>query len=614
MSVIKNLMNIKNTWSLVVTAVALFAFIFFFERQPQNPAGGAPVQHRLLQKLQQALVSRIEVQVGTNSLTVERTNNTWRMIAPVLYPAHQPEPKNFLARAAELTYTTVIPATELAKSPSGLADYGLQPPRAQFTLVQNNERIEVKIGNETPVGGQCYVQLGDEIAAYLVDSKIGKMFPPAPAYWRDRYLMPPGLAFNRIEIHAGNRVTEFQRDDTNQMWRITKPILARADNVRLKDMVLQWREWQLSAFATDNPPASELEQLGFKPPELELLLGQGTNTVFGVQFGKEVSQGIFALRSLHTNLVVVPQEQWTESLRSPLTDFRERRLLSLAPQAPDFIQVDSEEKFALQKQTNGNWGVVGETNFTVDTVLVNEMLMNLNTLDVLDFEKDNVTDWTPYGLATPAHRYTLMTGGTNPPPAGTNTVIAQLELGTVPDRLRIYARRADETSAYSLLDAVARKLPRTLFNLRDRRVWTFNTNDVKRISIEQEGRKNELVRNSKSLWALADGFNGMVNPFAVEETIFRLSEMQAIRWVARGPNVAQLYGITAESHGVTLTLQRNNGPEEKLMVRIGAVTPSRNGAYAAVIMEGNTVVFEMPQVLHDYIASYLNAPRLPGQK
>lgn len=604
-------MNTKNTWGLVAAAAALFAFIFFFERTPLTPPQA--VQHRLLNRLQTALVSRIEVQVGTNAVTLERTNNNWRVIAPVLYPASQQQARNFLDGCAALVYTTTIPATELAKSPRGLADYGLQPPRSQFTLVQNGERTEVKIGDETPVGGQRYVQLGDEIMAYLVDAKVSALIPTYPTAWRDRNLIPNGLVFNRIEVHAGTRVMELQRDETNQVWRITKPIVARADNVRIKDMIQQWRGWPVTGFVSDNPPASDLERLSIMPPEMELLLGQGTNTIFGLQFGlafKDNPEFVFALRSSHTNLVLAPQ-QWLEPLRNPFTEFRERRLLTFPTNAPDHIQVQSQESFTLQRQTNGSWQVLEQTNVVVDPQLVNELLLNLNNLDVVawDLTTDNVTDWTPYGLAPALQRYSLFSGGTNLPPAGTNVLIAELELGSAKEG-RIYARRRDENSAYALSQLDARKLPRTLFQLRDRRVWTFSTNDVKHIAIEQEGRQHELVRNAKGVWALAEGSQGIVNPLAVEETVYRLGEMRAVKWVDRGPTVAQLYGITAASHGLTLTLQRNGGPEEKLMLRVGSQTPARN-AYAAVILDGTTVVFELPQALHELVTTYLNAPRLP---
>jgi hypothetical protein len=233
----------------------------------------------------------------------------------------------------------------------------------------------------------------------------------------------------------------------------------------------------------------------------------------------------------------------------------------------------------------------------------------LNSLDAVEFTKDNVTDWAAYGLAPVSQRYTLFSGGTNLPPSGTNTLVAQLDLGNV-DGFKIFARRPDEASVYALLVSTTEKLPHTLFDLRDRQVWSFATNEVKRISIEQEGRLHELVRNDKSIWAIAEGFQGSLNPFAVEEAVFRLGQMRAARWVARGPQAAARYGITASSHGITLTLQRNGGPEEKRMLRIGNLTPTRS-AYAAVVMDGTTVVFELPQELYEYVDRYLNAPRLP---
>lgn len=596
----------------MAAAAALFTFIYFFERDVINPLGSNGTQHVLLKKLQPALVSRIEVQVGTNSVALDRSNNTWRVTSPVSYPARQELAKDFLDRCADLNWSTSIPATELAKSPHGLADYGLKPPHAQIVLVQNDQRMEVNIGNETPVGGQRYVQLGDEITAYLVDAKIGLILPQSSYTWRDPSLMPfASLAFNRIEVHAGSRVMEFTRDDSNQVWRITKPFVARADNVRIKGMIQQWRTWPVAGFVSDNPPVTELERFGFKPPELELLLGQGTNTIFGLQFGNTFTDNpdyIFAFRSANTNLVLTPQSL-LEPLRGVITEFRDRRLLTFPTNAPDYIDVQSDERFTLQRQTNGTWRVLQETNFVVDTGLVNELVMNLNNLDVIEFTKDNVTDWTSYGLAKPAHRYTLTAGGTNLPPLGTNTLVAQLDLGAV-DKYKTYARRPDEASAYALLSSVAERLPRTLFDLRDRRVWKFGTNEVTRISIQQEGRKFELVRNEKTIWAIADGFQGSVNPFAVDEGVFRLSEMRAVRWVARGVSVAENYGITGDSHGITLTLKRNGGPEEKLMLRIGNLTPKRD-AYAAVVMDGQTVVFEMPRDLYDYITQYLNAPKMP---
>ncbi len=598
-------MNTKNTWGLVAAAAALFAFIYFVERPANRPA--KPVDHKLLPGLQVALISRIEVKHGTNQVIVERTNDTWRVVSPVTYPAMQNRIKDFLDRASKLVWTGTISASDLAKSPNGLVDYGLQPPLAQFTLVQNSQRLEVKIGGQTLVDGQRYVQVGDEVLAYLVDERIGSLLPANANLWRDTYVVPQnGLTFNRVEIRTGQGIREFQRDETNQLWRITKPITARADNTRFKDWLQQLRAWNLYGFV-DNP-APTLDT-GLNVPELALVLAQGTNEVFGLQFGNQITNNvIYARRSLHSNVVVVA-DQLLEPLRGSINEFRDRRLLTFPTNAVDVVQVQSEDTFTLQRQTNGIWRVLDQTNFVVDPVLVNDLLLSLNGLDIFEFTKDVVTDWTPYGLAPAQHRYLLFSGGTNLPPAGTNALVAELDLGRSVAGT-IFARRPDESSVYSLSDIEAQKLPRALYQLRDRRIWNFTTNEVKQVLIEQNGHKRELVKNAKGIWTLAPGSQGIVNSFAVEETLYRLGEMRAVRWLARGQGNLARYGINLQSQAVTLVLERD-GKEQRLGLRLGSLTPNRN-AYAAVLLGDTSVVFELPQAVHDYLSSYLNAPPPPG--
>lgn len=606
-------MNTKNTWGLVAAAAALFAFIYFVERGA-DAGKHLPSEHKLLTGLQSALVNRIEVQAGTNTLAVERTNGLWRVVTPVVYPALQPRIKAFLDECDKLTWTSTIHATELAESPKGLADYGLQPPRAQITLLQNGHKLELKIGDETPVGGQRYVQLDDDVQAFVVDGKIVNMLPPAAAFWRSPNLLPDPLpVFNRIELHASGRVMELQKDETNQLWRIVRPIPARADNTRIKDLIQQWKVWPVRQFVSDDPQVNR-DNFGLKTPDLELILGQGTNDVFSLQFGTSptnTTDFVYALRSSHTNIVLAPT-QWLDPLKSSFTEFRDRRLLAFPVGAADTVMVRGEESFTLQRQTNGTWSILGQTNFVVDNGLANELLVNLNSLDVVDYVKDIVTDWTPYGLAQPQYSYVALAGGTNPPPAGTNTVVAELDLGAT-SAGRVFARRPDENSVYALSEIDALKLPRAVYQLRDRRIWNFTTNEVKQIHIEQNGVVRDLTRNTNNSWVLAQGSQGVINPFAIEETLYRLGELRATKWVARGVNQLSRYGINTSSHAITLTLQHSNGTSEKLLLRLGNLTPAHN-AYAAILLDGSPVVFELPQVVNDYISTYLNAPSPPGAK
>ena len=595
-------------------AAALFAFIYFVERPATKSS--KPVDHALLPGLQTALISRIEFKLGTNNIQFERTNDAWRVVSPVTYPAMQQRLKDFLDRASKLVWTGTVSASDISRSTNGLVDYGLQPPQAQFTLVQNSRRIEVKIGNKTITDGQRYVQLGDQVQAYLVDEKILGILPQTRDYWRDSFVLPQaGLNFNRVEVRTARGVLEFQKEETNQMWRISKPISARADNIRFKDWLQHIRTWDLYAFV-DTPPAN-LDSIGLKTPELELIFAQSTNEVFNLQVGAVVTNNlVFARRSLHSNIVVVAN-QHLEPLNGNVNEFRDRRLLTYPTNQVDIIKVQSTDSFTLQRLTNGNWQLLEQTNYVVDKVLVNDMLQNMNTLDVLSpnaelsgFVKDVVTDLSPYGLDRPAHSYQLYSN-TNQP--GTNTLVAELDLGAESQESgTIFARRPDESSVYRLMNFDAQKLPRALYQIRDRRIWNFTTNDVKQIIIEQGGHKRELVKNPKGVWGLAPGYQGIVNPFAVEETLYRLGEMRAVRWLASGQASMTKPGYNLQNYAVTVVLDRE-GKEERLVLRIGNQTPNRN-AYAAVILDGKPVVFELPLAVYDYVTSYLNAPPPPGAK
>lgn len=596
-------------------AAALFAFIYFVERPATKSA--KPQNHALLPGLQTALISRIEFKLGTNNIHFERTNDSWRVVAPVTYPAMQQRLKDFLDRASKLAWTGTISASDISRSTNGLVDYGLQPPHAQFTLVQNNRRTEVKIGNPTIVDGQRYVQIGDEVQAYLVDEKILTILPLTGDFWRDSFVLPQtGMNFNRVEVRTARGASEFQRDETNQVWRITKPISARADNIRFKDWLQQLRTWNLYAFV-DTPPAN-LDSIGLKTPELELIFAQGTNEFFNLQIGATVTNNlVFARRSLHSNVVVVAN-QLLEPFNGNVNEFRDRRLLTFPTNQVDSIKIQSTDSFTLQRLTNGNWQLLEQTNFVVDTVLVNDMLRNMNSLDVLSpnsdlsgFVKDVVTDLSPYGLDRPAHSYQLYNSTTNQ--QVTNALIAELDLGAfTPENGTIFARRPDESSVYRLMNFEAQKLPRALYQIRDRRIWNFATNEVKQIIIEQAGNRRELVRSPKGVWGLAPGQQGIVNPFAVDETLYRLGEMRAVRWLASGQASMTNPGYNLQNHAVTIILDRD-GREERLVLRIGNQTPNRN-AYAAVILDGKPVVFELPNAVFDYVSSYLNAPPPPGAK
>lgn len=596
-------------------AAGLFLYILAFER----PWGGGPppaAADALLQRLNPTTVTRIEIVSTQETFRVERAGATWQMTAPVAYPAEPAAINRFLEVAAQLRRLSTIAARDLSSQPRGLSDFGLQPPRTTLKFHQYTDALELRIGARTPVGDQLYCQLAGVDGVQVIDAAFLEYLPRSANDWRNRDLLElRGLAFNRIEVRSGSLGFELQRDPTNQHWQITKPPPAkRADNARINFITQEIQKWRIREFVTDTV-STNLETFGLQPPEAELLFGQGTNDLLTVQFGRSPTNNpslVYARRLSHTNIVLVASD-WLNALRRPVNEFRERRLLSFNPAAVDQIQIRADETFTLHRETNQAWRIVEPVNRPADNGLVSNLVESLGTLEVVEgegFVKDVVTDFSPYALATPLKQYSLLSITTNGGVITTN-LLAQLSLGTNHQLDKLFARRPDENSVYAIALGESQRLPRQLFQLRDRRIWSFTTNQVTGIHIRHQGREVEFVRNAKDVWTIATNSQGLIkNVFSLEETVYRLGHLRADAWVAKGADKLPRFGFAEVDHRLDLQL-RAGETNQTLTVRFGRLSPLRR-PYATVLLDGEPVVFEFPQSLYQDVLRDLTIPVSPA--
>lgn len=590
-------MNPKNTWTLVALAAALFAFIFFFERHLDRNSDAEKKSHQLLADFRASAVSRIEIKDDRRSLVADRTNDVWQLTSPVGYPASQGRIAAMLQVCEKLAWTSAIGPRELAEQPRGLADFGLQPPQATLIFTQDKQRYELRVGAKTPVAGQLYVQLDGRNEVYLVDGALFDKLPANVDDWRDRSLLElHNLAFNRIEVRSGPRGFEFERG-TNNIWRMTKPLLCRADNAKIGYLVSQLELWPIKRFVSDDPQV-DLDRYGLHPPDLELIFGQNTNDVLAAQFGRNPTNdpgAIYVRRLSHTNLVTAPRE-WLDMLRAPYTDFRDRRLLSLTRVTNiDRIDIRGVEKIALQHQTNGSWLALDATNYPVDAKLVNEFMLNLAELEIVNFEKDVPTDYSPYGLTNPILEYSLLRAATNADNTPTNQIAAQVSFGGSQGGA-VYARRADEDAVYTVSEISLQRLPQSLYQFRDRSIWNLNATNISSITVQQGGKVRKLTRNAKSVWTLAPGSQGMIDPLSVEDALRNLCQLRAEKWIGRGPADVARFIPPELAHEVTLEIVTDGKPVA-YTVAFGRMAPSR-GPYAVTDIDGQQVVFLAAESLY----------------
>ncbi|MDB6124730.1 MAG: hypothetical protein JWQ71_3723 [Pedosphaera sp.] len=597
-------MNPKNTWFLIVLAAGLFAFIFFFERHTGKPQSEVL---KVLPELKIGSVTSIQIQpAGQLPIRAERTNGNWQLVTPIAYAAQGVAIENLLRALVELMPQSRISAQELRGQSKVDEKFGLDAPQATILVQQGEERRQIKLGALTP-GNQVYLQVIGNDGIDVVSADLFKLLPRTANEWRDTsFVNLKELTFNQLTVVDSSKTLELQRDATNKIWRMTRPMVTRANNNKIEDSLFKLQNLRVNRFVTDEPKA-DLEAFGLQPPALQLTLAQGTNSVLSIQFGKSPTNDdgqVYARVSGQHAIVLVPKQElgtWSEQQEA----FRDRRLAGLYSGALDIIEVRGAEKFILQRQTNDTWQVMGATNLLADADLVREFIEGLSTLEIVPVKgefavKGVVTEseLPKYGLATPVQQF-ILKRNTLIASNATNLVIAELDFGSTNED-KIYARRADESSVYAVKLSDFQRLPIRAVQFRDRHIWNFKEEEVSRITVRQNGKSLDMVHKGPYEWGVAPGSQGLIkNAGAVEAAAADLGELEAESWVEQGNQNRARYGFNEKSPKISVVVNRE-GKAYTLNLELGGWSP-RPCRYAEVQLDGQYWIFEFPAKFLDRV-------------
>ena len=224
------------------------------------------------------------------NIRAERTNGVWQLTEPLVYPAQAVSIEKLLAELERLTPAPYITARELRDRPKADEEYGFAAPQATIIIEQPGYTARLLIGAKTAPGDQVFLQVVGVEGVYVVDADFLKYIPRTADDWRDTALLDlKGLAFDRLAVTNGAKVFELRRDATNKLWRMVYPLQARANNARTEESLQMLQSVRVRQFVADDPKA-DLEAFGLQPPELEVALGQGTNTVRPASVRQEPDQ------------------------------------------------------------------------------------------------------------------------------------------------------------------------------------------------------------------------------------------------------------------------------------------------------------------------------------
>jgi hypothetical protein len=464
-------MRSKVTLVLLFLNVALFFFIFYFERDWRIERASREARRRVL-GAEAANIRTLEVvsSVPGASFSLERRGDAWFLTKPVEWPANPNAVSRILNELQFLEHETSFPTRDLEKNGLKLADYGLEQPQVTLSFSSGepgtageSASTVLRIGDTTKVGANLYLLSSDGEQIHVV----GRSLVDSLSVPFDELRLDTIFTIQVFEAQSLNLQTaapssvrvRLDRDRESGRWMFRTPVNARAGKNETELTINSLDSLRVKSFVLQNPPASTPAA----SPLLRITI-EGNNrheTLFVGSPSDSDSDYYAQLEGRGAIFTVAIPSKLMDTLRDASNDLRDRQILDFDPASVTSISLSAlnQPELSLQRLespapghdagwqiTRRGGGAQGSQTLPADAATVQHLVEELETLSALRFQSDAPTnaDIEGWGFNRPEREIKLTLRGT---PA--TEVTLQIGLPTKRENVA-YARIAGLPSVYAV--------------------------------------------------------------------------------------------------------------------------------------------------------------------
>ena len=318
-------MSSRKLLVLTGVVVALFAFIFFFERK--MPTTGERQQKGDLHwDLPEDRVQRIRIERSGETVELARSGEAWRLVKPEEYPADSFAASALASELADLKNPGGGPASDGKPE-----DYGLASPAASATIMWTEAKDSAKRLSRTIDFGIDIP--GTDVTAARVRGSPGILFVPAsvaasikkPAdelKSKDVFGASP-LDVARIDVARGRGSLALAKK--NGVWWLEQPLTDLADKDVVERLAGDLSSLRVAEFVPRSQ-AADLAALGLRPPVFRVTITDAKGAKHVLDLGSTRSDGNSVYASRQGQVMSVGNSILEELSREAVS-FRDRRLV-----------------------------------------------------------------------------------------------------------------------------------------------------------------------------------------------------------------------------------------------------------------------------------------------
>ncbi len=388
-------MNLRTNLMIGGVFLALLAFVYWHEiRGGERRAEEARLAKQLLSFPSEA-AKRLTVERGDTVAVLERIDDQWRLLHPVIDRADQQALSRYLRTLRESERERVVAdSAEITRNTAHLERYGLDRPRLRVALELDDGTLDtLAFGDDSPTESHTYVQHhGDNPEVFVVPAWRFDNLNKGVFDLRDRRVLP----FERrqvaeIRLLRPEQAITLMRNQDDETWQITSPIQGRADAEAVRRILSRLQDGEVAAYVAEPDEISPeaLTALGLEPAHtLEVVLLSGPERAEKrLRIGSESPSGRYFARDMSSERVFEVDNLLVSDLDQSLKDLRDRTVLQIQRTAISRVAIErpDEPTVALVRDSDGVWSVELPEPLPVRSWEIESLLSDLTSLEAHGF-------------------------------------------------------------------------------------------------------------------------------------------------------------------------------------------------------------------------------------
>ena len=535
-------MKLKNTLLLLIIAVAVYAFIYFFESKTPSTQEATEHAGRVVH-FDRDKITAISIKTPDNHVELVRKDGAWFLDAPLKDRADAMVINQLFTAAENLKSDEAIPTDKQSNGKDMLKEFDLTNPTTQLTFTGDSKPVELLFGKDAAVEGKSYVREADSKTAHVIGNDLKTQITKKVDDFRDHKLTELlTTSVNKIQFKSASGELELEKKD--QHWSLAKPFKARGNDQKVNDLISQAANAKVDSFVADtsNPAAFGLQE----PRGTVTFTSEGSKDPVVLQIGQAVEKEkdkIYVKLSNRDAVMIVPKT--VENLLDTAPNgVRDRNLVRVTGDIVDRINIESpgKEKIVIARKGESWVRKADGKDVPINAGAASRLLSNLENEQVANFvARCRSGGCRKYGLDQPKVTITLSSyssENTAETKAGEKPIVAILFGKDDDSNSNVYAKLDDEPFVVSVPKSVLDFAMTDPLQWQEPAIYHNKPEDITGMEITREGQPTITLERNKDKnpgsWPKGDG---KVNQTNLQSMLNTLSSLQTVRWIgATTPN------------------------------------------------------------------------------